>query len=46
VGGGLSVAGAVVDMHELNARATPQGPKNQAADATKTVDADFHGVLL
>jgi hypothetical protein len=43
VGGGLSITAAIVDVNKLNARATQQGPKNQAADAAETVDADFHG---
>ena len=43
VGGGLSITAAVVDVNQLNAGTAPQGPKHQAADAAKAVDADFHG---
>ncbi len=43
VGGGLSITAAIVDVDKLNAGTAPQGPKHQAADAAKAVDADFHG---
>jgi hypothetical protein len=42
MGGGLGVAGGVVDVDDLEARLTPKGPEDQAADAPETVDAEFH----
>ena len=46
VGGGGGVAAGIVDVHQLNAGAAPQGPEDQAADAAKAIDADFHGLRL
>ena len=46
VGGGGGVAAGVVDVDQLNAGAAPQGPEDQAADAAKAIDADFHGPRL
>ena len=45
------IAARIVDMHQLEAPGlsgamsggVPQGAKDEAADATKTVDADLHG---
>jgi hypothetical protein len=43
MGGGGRITAAVVHMHQLDAGATPQGSKHQAADAAESVDADAHG---
>jgi hypothetical protein len=40
--GGGGITSRVVDMHQLDAGATPEGTEHQAADAAKAVDADFH----
>jgi len=45
MGGGVGIAATVVDVHDLDAGAAPQGPKQQPADAAKAVDAEFHVVV-
>jgi hypothetical protein len=39
MGGGESVTGVVIDVHQFNAGTTPEGTKNQATDSPKAVDA-------
>ena len=40
---GCRIAGAVVDVNDLDAGAPPERPKNQATDPPEAVDADAHG---
>jgi hypothetical protein len=41
--GGGGISRRVIDVHQLNARASPEGTEDKAADATKAVDANVHG---
>ena len=44
VGGGGSVTGVVIDVHQLDAGAPPKGTKDQATDPPKAVDAYLQGL--
>jgi hypothetical protein len=39
----VGIACRLIHMHQLKARATPEGTEHQAADPTEAVDADAHG---
>jgi hypothetical protein len=39
----MSIAGGIIDVHQLDAGPIPEGTEDKAADAAKAVDADFHG---
>jgi hypothetical protein len=43
MGSGVSIACGVIDVYEFDAGPTPKGTEDKASDATKAVDADFHG---
>jgi hypothetical protein len=43
MGGAADIARRIVDVHQLDAGATPQGAEHQPADAAEAIDADFHG---
>ena len=37
-----SVASGIIDMHQLDPRPAPESPEHQAANPSKTIDADAH----
>ena len=43
MGSGVSISCGIIDVHQLDAGPTPKGTEDKAADATKAVDANFHG---
>ena len=44
MGGGDSVTGVVIDVHQFNAGTTPEGTKNQTTDSPEAVDAYLQGL--
>jgi hypothetical protein len=38
-----SITRRIIDVNDLDAGPAPEGTEHKAADAPKTVDAEFHG---
>jgi hypothetical protein len=43
VGRRWGITRRIVDMNDLDAGSSPEGTEHKAANAPKTVDAEFHG---